>query len=228
MGRMADFRLWVVLAVLVSSSGCAAFRSDIQGKFGPAREGRQAEAGKVSVFFLFSHYEQARGWDAIPKLRHRGAVVKDFDNLFRDALGEVGNIGSYVTDTEQPNDVNQPEIRKARERNRAENDYTVAFRFSEETSFAKQAIAALVSTVSLTVVPAPYKTDHALDVTVFDRAGNRVAAYRRTATLTNWIETLLLFAMPFHPLEGKREEIYSEFLHDVLRQIEHDRVLTRK
>jgi hypothetical protein len=37
--------------------------------------------------------------------------------------------------------------------------------------------------------------------------------------------TFLIFAYPFYPLEGKREEIFSESLHDTFRQIEAEKVL---
>jgi hypothetical protein len=39
------------------------------------------------------------------------------------------------------------------------------------------------------------------------------------------VEALLIFAYPFYPLEGKREEIFSDSLHDVFKQIETEKIL---
>lgn len=55
--------------------------------------------------------------------------------------------------------------------------------------------------------------------------GALVKSYQRQASLSNWVEALLIFVYPFHPIEGKREEIYVEALHDIFRQIETEKVL---
>ena len=98
--------LIVLLAALLA--GCAATRSPVTGSFaGPITP--NAGAPKVSVLFLFRHLSQQHGFDTIPKLQFSG--VKDFDNLFRDALTEISNISRYETFTELPDDVNRPERR---------------------------------------------------------------------------------------------------------------------
>jgi predicted alpha/beta-hydrolase family hydrolase len=60
-----------------------------------------------------------------------------------------------------------------------------------------------------------------------DKKGSLVRRYQRKATLDNWVEALLIFAYPFYPVEGKREEIYSDSLHDIFRQIEAEKVLKK-
>jgi hypothetical protein len=84
-----------------------------------------------------------------------------------------------------------------------------------------------VSLLSLTVIPAPYSWDYTVTADLRDRGGRLVGSYVRKATLTNWVETLLIFAYPFHPLEGKREQIYSESLRDIFRQVEAEKVLKK-
>jgi len=37
----------------------------------------------------------------------------------------------------------------------------------------------------------------------------RERSYVRKATLDNWVQAALIFAYPFHPLEGKREQIFA-------------------
>lgn len=75
-----------------------------------------------------------------------------------------------------------------------------------------------------TLVPAPYDWDYTITATVSSKRA-RVASYQRQATLTNWCEAFLIFVYPFYPLDGKREEIFSESLHDLFKQIEADKIL---
>lgn len=205
-------------------SGCAATRSDIKGAYTIPVE-KNIGAEKVSVFFLFRHMEQQHGFDAAPKLR--ATPVKDFTNIFRDSLTEINNIDSYATDTEDPFDVNNPERRKKREALKNSNDYTLDIRIMEESSFKQQCFSATISLLSLTVIPAPYSWDYTINVDLYDKSGKLIRNYQRQAELSNWVEAFLIFAYPFYPLEGKREEIYSGFLHDVFRQIEGEKVLKK-
>jgi hypothetical protein len=214
--------LVMTLLCLLLLSGCAATRSEIREAY-TAPVAKRSDSGKVSVFFLFRHLEQSHGLDTIPKLK--GTGVKDFDNLVRDSLSELGNLGKFSTDTELPTDVNSPERREKREANRGKHDFTVEISIFEESSFRQQCFSAVVSTLSLTAVPMPYSWDYTVTATVYDKGGARVKEYRRAATLNNWLQGLLVFAYPFYPLEGKREEIYSETLHNIFRQMDGERVL---
>jgi hypothetical protein len=218
----ASARLAGVLTLASLLAACAAERSPLQGAFDRPRE-TNANAPKVSVLFLFRHLSQQHGWDAIPKLQFTG--VKDFDNLFRDALGEISNISSYETFTEMPDDVNSPKRREALAASRAAADYVIEIDFFEESSFKQQCLSGTISLLSLTLVPMPYDWDYTITTRIDDKGTRRVASYQRKATLTNWIETVLVFAYPFYPLDGKREEIFSQSLHDTFRQIDAEKVL---
>jgi len=214
----------LLLVASVLLSGCAAFRSEVSGKFAePVQKNYGAE--RVSVFFLFKHLQQQHGFDSIPKLQFYG--VKDFDNIFRDALGEISNIASYDTFAEKPDDVNKPERRKQREDLRGANDYTLEVRCFEESSFKQQFFSGTISFLTLTLFPMPYSWDYTIAADLYDKDGKLVRSYERKATLDNWVELFLLFAYPFHPLEGKREEIYAQSLHDIFRQIETEKVLAK-
>lgn len=212
----------VVILISLLLAGCAASRSPIEGAFGRAVQPNPNPA-KVNVLFVFRHEAQMHGFDTIPKLQNAG--VADFDNLFGEALREISNIGKYKTHTELPNDVNDPQRRETLVAARAAMDYVVELDLVEESSFRQQALSATVSTLSLTVIPMPYNWDYTIRVRVINHDGKRVATLQRQARLANWVEAFLIFAYPFYPLQGKREEIYSDFLHDVFRQIEADRIL---
>ena len=141
----------ICLLLLVVLGGFAATRSEIAGVYSrPAEKNLGAE--KVSVFFLFRHLEQQHGYDTIPKLKAYG--VKDFDNIFRDALAEISNISSYTTFVESPNDVNAPKRRQELDGYRAGHDYTMEVSFFEESSFKQQCLSSTISLLSLTLVPA--------------------------------------------------------------------------
>ena len=78
--------------------------------------------------------------------------------------------------------------------------------------------------MTLTAVPVPFDREYTISATV-SKGGARVGQSWRRATLSNWVEAFLIFAYPFYPLEGKREEIFSDPLHDTFRQIEAEKVL---
>jgi len=212
----------LVLLLFAISFGCAASNSEISGSYNlPTQKNLQAE--KVSVFFLFQHLAQQHGFDTIPKLKSNG--VRDFDNIFRDALNEISNISQYDTFTEDPNDVNRPKRRQELETFKKNHDYTLEIRFFEESSFKQQALSGTISLLSLTLIPMPYSWDYTISADLYDKRGKLLQSYQRKATLKNWVELFLIFAYPFHPLEGKREQIYAESLHDLFRQIETEQVL---
>jgi hypothetical protein len=208
--------------LLIALSGCLATRSEIGGAFrGDSRA--SPNAPRVSALFVFRHETQRHGFDSISKLQFTG--VTDFENLFRDALSEIGNLSRYETFTELPSDVDNPKRREELEAKRASLDYTVAIDFLEESSFRREALMGTISLLSLTAIPVPFEWNYTISTTITRKDGSRVAQYRRQATLSNWVEGLLIFAYPFYPLQGKREEIYSESLHDTFRQIEAEKVL---
>lgn len=212
----------VTLLLILLLAGCAASRSQVKGAFDRPAE-KNIGAKRVSVFFLFRHLKQEHGFDSIPKLQASG--VKDFENLFRDALGEISNISSYATFTESPTDVNNPKRRQELEASRADHDYSLSIDFFEESSFKQQFLSGTVSILSLTLIPMPYTWDYAITANLSDKEGKLLRSFQRRATLDNWVQVILMFAYPFYPIEGKREEIYQESLHDIFRQIETEKLL---
>lgn len=215
-------RAAAALLIAVLSSGCLATRSDVMGTYRGAAQPNLG-AAPVSVLFVFRHQTQLHGYDTIPKLQFSG--VKDFDNLFRDALREFGNVSRYETFTELPNDVNEPARREKLAAARVAHDYVVEIEFLEESSFKQQALMGTIAVLSLTAIPVPFDWDYTISTVVSRKGGARVAQYQRKATLSNWVEAFLIFAYPFYPLEGKREEIFSQSLRDTFRQIEAEKVL---
>ena len=232
----------VLTALLMAGmlAGCAASRSEMTGKFNRPTE-KNSGADKVSVFFLFKHLEQQHGLDSMPKLREIGIKdsnnvsldvlkytgITDFNNIFRDALTEISNIAQYDTFTELPQDINNPGRRELSKTFKESNDYTLEIAFFEESSFKQQCFSGIISLLSLTVIPMPYSWDYTITANLSDKNGKLINSYQRKATLSNWVEALLIFAYPFHPIEGKREKIYDESLHDIFRQIETKKVLKK-
>lgn len=220
-------RLWTVATVILLIwllSGCVASRSSVAGLYNGQAE-KNTGAEKVSVLFLFRDMEQRHGIDTIPKMQDQR--IKDFNNLFRDILTEISNISRFTTFFESPNDVYSPGRRQELEDLRSSHDFTLEITILEESSFKQQALSATVSILSLTFIPAPYSWDYTITANLLDRKGKLVRSYERKSTLDNWVEAFLIFAYPFHPLEGKREQLYAESLHDIFRQIEAEKVLKK-
>ena len=157
----------------------------------------------------------------------KNAGITDFNNIFRDALTEISNISHYDTFTELPQDINNPERRQESKKFKESNDYTLEIVFFEESSFKKHCFSGIISLLSLTLIPMPYSWNYTITANLFDENGKLINSYQRKATLSNWVEALLIFAYPFYPLEGKREQIYAESLHDIFRQIETGKVLKK-
>ena len=215
----------VTLFSILALSGCAASRSEIMGAYTlPVEKNTGAE--KVSVFFLFRQMQQQRGRDAAPKVQSVLSPM-EFSSIFRDALKEISNIGNYENDEELVNDVNNPGRRQHIEELKGSYDYTLDIRILEESSFKQQCFSGTISILTLTLFPMPYSWDYTMNVNLYDKSGKLVRNYQRQAQLNNWVEAFLMFVYPFHPLEGKREEIYAGFLHDVFRQIEAEKVLKK-
>jgi len=213
----------IFLAVLLFSN-CATFKSDLGGKFTPP-VAKNYNADKVSVLFIFSHYRQTKGWDAIPKMDNDYERIRGFDDFFRDALGELSNIKSYSTFTEYAADVNKPQRRMEKDSLMQRHDFVINIQFKREKSFAKSFMAKCVSSVSLTLFPVPYKYSYSLKADVYDNKGHLLKSYNRKATLTKWVQTGLIVLYPFHPEQRKKEELYVEFLHDLFKEIESEKLL---
>lgn len=206
-------------------TGCATFKSDLRGK-SVAAPTRNYGADPVSVLFIFSHFRQTRGLDAIPKLDKQHERIFGFDDFFQDALNEFSNIQNYATFTEYASDVNDPARRVQKDSLMHCHDFIIKLKFMREKSFTKNFLGMIASSISLTVLPIPYNYAYSITVEVFSQ-NHLLKNYTRSASLTKWVQTLLIFIYPFHPAQRKKEELYVEFLHDIFRQIETEKILKK-
>ena len=218
--------LVIIILLIVFIISCASFRSDIKGKFDQTPE-KNYGAEKVNVLFIFKHLEQTVGYDAIPKLLDKRHQLDGFDDIFNDALNELTNIRKYATFTEYASDVNDPERRDKRDDLIAQHDYVLRIKFMKKKSFAKYFISSFLSTFSATLLPMPYTHSYFINVDVYNSKDILIKSYERKASLTKWVQTLLITLQPFHPEKRKEEEIYINFLHDIFRQIETEKLLTK-
>ncbi len=213
-----------VIVTVLFLTGCASFRSGIEGAYQGGGQ-KNFGAAPVSVFFIFSHVRQIKGYDAVPKLNNKYQILSGFDDIFIDSITELSNLGGYATYTEFASDVSAPERRAKRDSMMALYDYTIKIRFKTETSFSRYFLGTLASTFSATVLPVRYSQHYTMEAQVYDSDQRLIATYKRQARLGKWVETLLIFVYPFHPEARKREEIYVGFMHDLFRQIESEQVL---
>jgi hypothetical protein len=213
-----------LLLAVVFFSGCAAYRSDIGGAF-IGEEKINERAIPVSVTFVFSHINQRVGFDTVPKLTYAPA---GFQDILRDALPELTNIRSYVTFTESANDVDNPRRRAELDSLTSSNDYVISMRFSRKTSFPSDFLWGMVATGTMTGIPARFDVNYEVTTDVRDREGRMIKRYHRNAEIKRWVQTFLVFVYPFHPEERKIEEVYVEFIKNIFREIESDRILTKQ
>ena len=214
----------ILISLALALSSCATFRSGMGGKYSGENE-KNYNSEKVSILFIFKHTTQTKGLDAIPKLSSRHKIISGFDDIFMDAMNEITNVRDYTSFTDYSSDISDPKRKAMRDSLIKKYDYTIEVRISKMKSFSKFFFGTVVSVATLTVFPINYRYNYALDVKVFDPEEKLVQTYHREAHLNKWIQTLLVFFYPFHPEKRKEEELYVDFLHDVLRQIESEKIL---
>jgi hypothetical protein len=205
---------------------CATFKSEIKGSY-PGTAGKNLGAEQVRILFNFSHYRQTTGWDAIPKLDKGYQRPDSFDDIFTDALSEFSNLRSYDTFFDDAADVNKPERRALKDSLTQRNDYMIRMKFMRKSSFTQFFLGGLASTVSITLLPVPYTFSYSVTTDVYDSKGHLIANYNRAASLSKWVQTVLLFVYPFHTETRKKEELYVGFLHDIFKQIESEKILAQ-
>ena len=218
--------LFILISVILMTTSCATFKSNMTGKFEQAAE-KNYQSEPVSLLLIFSHYRQTTGWDAIPKLDDQRQRIQGFDDFLADALNEFSNIKRYSTFTEYASDVNKPERRAQKDSLMQQHDYIMKLKFMRKKSFAKNFLGTVFTSASLTLLPIPYTYSYSVDVNLYDSKGQLLKSYSRKASLTKWVQTLMIFVYPFHPDQRKKEELYVEFLHDIFKQIEKEKMLKK-
>jgi len=205
-------------------TGCATFRSDLSGAY-IGESNKAPGANPTSALFVLSHIHQTLGYDAIPKVVGKTSMIRSFDDVFNDALRELGNFGKFTTFTEEASDINRSERRKLYDSLVTQYDYTDKIQIVEERRFIPSFFAGFASTISATVLPMPYRQSYRMETEVYSRSGKLVATYHRQVYLTKWVELLLVFAYPFCPENRKREEVLMALFHDTFRQMAGEQVL---
>lgn len=222
---MKKLTIPLVLMILILT-GCASFHSGIQGKYEGDTE-KNFGADKVNVLFIFEHYKQSKGFDAIPKLENKRQIIGDFEDLFIDAMSELSNTGKYNTFTEYSSDLADPKRRAEKDSLLTVHDYIIRVKFMRKNSFARYFLGSLFSSVSATILPIPYTKHYSVTVSVSNSEDVLIKTYSREASLTKWVQAALIFIYPFHTEKRKSEEIYIGILHDIFRQVESEKILVK-
>lgn len=182
-------------------------------------------ADPVDVLFVSRHLTQTRGLDAIPKLQNHWQIMDGYDDILLDATKEFSNLNRYAAYTEFSSDMSDPDRIKLKDSLMTNYKLRIVMEFRNEKSFVNYFLGAIGSTVSLTLIPIPYTHEFHLNVDVYDSEGRYKKSYTRSAKTKKWVQALLLPIYPFHTEVRKVEEIYVDFLHDVFREIEQDKIL---
>lgn len=217
---------FVVVGLFLLLPGCATFKSEMKGAYTKSAE-KNFTAEQVKALFIFSHFRQTKGLDAIPKLDNKYERIEGFDDFFQDALNEFSNLKSYDTFTDYSDDVNDPARRVKKDSLMQQNDYILKIKFMRTKSFASNFLGKIVSGLSLTLLPVPYTYSYSMNTDVYEAQGQLLKNYSRSASLTKWVQTLLIVIYPFYPEQRKKEELYVQFMHDIFKQIETEKLLKK-
>lgn len=221
---MYTLRIILVISMCMVVVSCATFNTEIAGSSGLGPN-KTLGADPVDVLFVSRHLVQTRGLDAVPKLQDHYRIMRGFDDILLDATSEFSNLNRFAAFTEFASDMSDPKRIALKDSLMESYELKIAMQFRREKSFSKYFLGTIGSVLSLTLVPIPYTQEYYLDVEVFDGAGRLVKTYSRSAETVKWVEAFLLPVYPFHTEVRKTEEIYVEFLHDVFREIDADKVL---
>jgi hypothetical protein len=203
--------------------GCMSFHSDIEGTYAE-KPSKTIDTPKATVFFHFSHLEQFKGLDVVPKIvgpRH------GFRDIFGESMKEFSNIKAFATFTDNNNDIDDVQRRLLRDSLKTVHDFTIHVTIKKDHSFITHYLASIFSYGTLMIFPVVYSWEYIVTADVLDSSGKLRNSYSRKASLTTWTELLLVFAYPFFPEDVKTEEIYLESLRDIFRQIESERILIK-
>mgnify|MGYP001232471266 CR=1 FL=1 len=218
---MKKYKHIILTVVFLATGGCATFSPPIHGLY-PNETIKNTDASKVDVLFIFKHYEQTMGIDAVPKLTR---PQYNFDDIFAKALVEINNIDSYNSVTVNANDINDIGKREKLNRLMKEGDYTIEVSIKKQKSFAKFFFSVLMSSVSATVIPMRYRYHYSFEIKVFDNHSALVKTYNREAVLNKWVETMLGLIYPFYTEKKEKEVLYVACLRDIFRQIDTEKIL---
>lgn len=209
-------------ALMFCCSSCISFRSELEGKYGSDSK-KRSPSTPVSVFFYFSHLEEEKGFDVVPKIipPRRG-----FRDIFSESMKQITNIKSFATFTDDDNDIDDVKRRTFRDSLKGANDFTVHITFQLQNSFAKHVLGMIVTYGTLGLVPIAYSWEYIVTAEVSNASGKVFKTYTRTSSLTTWYHDIFLFFYPFLPSQVKIEEIYLESMQDIFKQIEDDAVLS--
>ncbi len=208
--------------ILLPLTGCVSFRSDVQGLY--TSQSSITKKKPVKVFFDLYHYKKDSGLDVIPKLLNYPGTG-DFDDIFKESLKQLTNIGGFETFTNYARDISDKARLQKRDSAVSRADYTVKIEIFRDKSFAKHFLGGLVSTVSMTVIPIGFSWDYTTQISVIDNENSVIAKYTRSASVSTWWQFLATPFYPFYTEEKKTEEIYLEMMSDIFRQIDSESVL---
>jgi len=217
-------KLLFLFFIVTVINGCATFGVQVDGKFDKAPV-KNSEAKKVKVLFVFDHTKQLDGLDAIPKLVSPGIALKDFNDIFLDALKEFSNLEGYHIISETSQDIEWSDKQKRKENLKKESDYVIETTILKKESFARNFLGGMVSLVSLSLIPVTYPKDYYFTVKVYNAKGLLLKEYKRTGYIKDWVQLVMLFYYPYHSPEKAVEDLYSTILHDIFREIENDKLL---
>lgn len=218
---MKTRRTFWVLTLLLLIASCATIKSPMHGKF----EGEKAsliKSADVNVLFVFKNYSQTVGVDVVPKNRR---LPHNFNDMFREALEELSNIGSYNSITMDANFVNNKQKRQNLIRQKKESDFVIEFEIKKQRSFSKYFFGTVASSLSLTLFPVKYSDKYTVNAKVYKADGVILGEYQRSSELKKWVQTLMIFVYPFHHEKKKKEQVFVSSLADIFTQIESERIL---
>ena len=210
--------------ILLLFSSCISYRSDIEGLY-TADKSSNDQLAPVSVFFQFTHLEQEKGFDVVPKIVQ---PRRGFRDIFGESMKQLSNVRSFATFTDNDNDIDNVERRTFRDSLKSSNDFTIHITFKRENSFAKHVLGTIFTWGMFDIVPIGYSWNYIVKADVCNPSGKVIRSYTRTSDLTTWHNIIFLFVYPFYPSEMKIEEIYLESMQNVFKQIEGDAVLKNK
>jgi hypothetical protein len=220
-----SLKFLVTAVLLIILTGCATFKQGGEVKYDKV-PAKNTDDKKANILFVFSHTKQQTGYDAIPKQITPQFAVVAFNDIFRDALREISNIGNYTIFSQLASDVENPKRRQEKEELAAKSNFVIDIGIQKTSSYARDFIGTMVSIVTLTLIPVSIPAEYTATVNVYDSKGKLIKTYTQKAQLDTWVHLFMVYYYPTHSPEKGTEDVYIDLLHNIFRQIETDKILT--
>lgn len=106
-------------------------------------------------------------------------------------------------------------------------DYVIESTVTESSDTLTSTVIPFISGLTLLVLPSYTRVENSVDTVIKDKKGKVLASFNKKENLSFVMQILLIFALPFGPLDNAKEQ-KSDLFRAVLKQINDEKIFAEK